>query len=222
MDIFLISAQKGGAGKSTLTALISNSLAVDFKKKVLVIDGDEQGTISDFREADELEFEEFPYEVKKLPTKEVAEYLDNLEDQYDVVFVDLQGSTSDNDILEIMMLANRVLLPIIARKADLYSTLNYVETIRKIETYKREEEEDTDFLLFAMLNQKRGRIEEKAMRDYCKEVGVNIFESGLRDLVAYARWNTYESYMSSDNSDLSAVREEFSAFMNEFVKKYKL
>lgn len=222
MDVFLISAQKGGAGKSTLTALISNSLVIDFKKKVLVIDGDEQGTISDFREADELEMDEFPYEIKKLPTSQVADYIDSLEDVYDVVFVDLQGSTSDNDILEIMMLANRVLLPIVARRADLYSTLNYIETIRKIETYKKEEEGEEDFLLFAMLNQKKGRIEEKAMKDYCKEVGISIFENGLRDLVAYARWNTYESYMSSDNADLNAVRDEFTAFMNEFVEKYKL
>jgi cellulose biosynthesis protein BcsQ len=222
MDIFLISAQKGGAGKSTLTALISNALAIDFNKKVLVIDGDEQGTISDFREADELEMDVFPYKIKKIPTLEVAEYLDSLDNQYDVVFVDLQGSTSDNDILEIMMLANKILLPIVARKADLYSTLNYVETIRKIENYKKEEEEDTDFMLFAMLNQRKGRIEEKAMRDYCKQVGVSMFENGLRDLVAYARWNTYESYMSSENSELNAVREEFTAFMKEFVEKYKL
>lgn len=222
MDIFLISAQKGGAGKSTLTALISNSLAIDYHKKVLVIDGDEQGTITDFREADEMEIEEFPYEVKKLPTKDVADFIDSLEDQYDVVFVDLQGTTSDHDVLEIMMLANRVLLPIVARKADLYSTLNYIETIRKIEAYKKEEEGDDDFLLFAMLNQKKGRIEEKAMKDYCNEVGVSMFDNGLRDLVAYARWNTFESYKSSNNPDLNAVRDEFSAFMNEFVKKYNL
>jgi len=222
MDIFLISAQKGGAGKSTLTALISNSLAVDFNKKVLVIDGDEQGTLSDFREADEMELDEFPYEIVKIPTKEVADYVDELDEIYDIVFIDLQGTTSDSDILEIMMLANKILLPIIARKADLYSTLNYVETIRKIEQYKKEEEGETDFTLHAMLNQKRGRVEEKAMRDYCKEVGVNMFEHGFRDLVAYARWNTYESYMSSDNPELNAVKEEFTAFMKEFVEKYNL
>ena len=66
MKIISVSTQKGGAGKTTITALLANSLSIDYQKKVLVIDVDEQGTLSDIRSEDEDFTDNFPYEIKKI------------------------------------------------------------------------------------------------------------------------------------------------------------
>ncbi len=222
MKKFILSAQKGGKGKSLLTALIANSLAIDYHKKVLVIDADEQGTLTDVRTEDQDYADEFPYEIHSIPVTKVVDFLDDLDsNQYDVVFIDMQGSISDEDLIEVLMEANLVLLPIVAQQADLLSDKRYIQTIKQIEEYKLTEQ-DIDFKLFAVINRKRGWLEEKQIASFCQDIGVDMFESTLRDLTIYSRFNTYESYVSSESKEIDKVRDEFKIFMDELVEKFNL
>lgn len=220
MKIISVSTQKGGAGKTTITALLANGLAKDYNKKVLVIDVDEQGTLSDIRSEDEDYVDDFPYEMRKIPLQKAEEFIDNLNNSYDVVLIDMPGRTDDDKIITLISLLDAILIPIVADKVDLYSTLNYVEIIKKIEDYNKEE--GVDFMVYAMQNKKRGRREEKDMMDYCERVGVKCFDSALRNMAIYSRFNTFESFISEGGYDANPIREELKAFTEEFIEKFNL
>lgn len=229
--VFIISAQKGGKGKSVLTALIANSLAIDYHKKVLVIDGDEQGTIADVRKEDGEVTQEFPYEVLHKPVSDLVKEKESLQkylteliqkdNPYDIIFVDLQGSVSDQRLIDILLFADGVLIPIVGQQADQLSDKRYIQTIKRVEEYKIANV-NPDFKLFAVLNRKRGWVEEREIAEFCQDINVSLFDSSLRDLAIYSRFNTYESYVSSNSPDVRQVKQEFGSFMDELVKKYKL
>lgn len=220
MKIISVSTQKGGAGKTTITALLANSLSKDYQKKVMVIDVDEQGTLSDIRSEDEDYVDEFPYEMKKIPLAHAEEFLDGMDDTYDLVLIDMPGRTDDDKIIALISLLDAILIPIVADKVDLYSTLNYVEIIKKIEDYNREE--GVDFKVYAMQNKKRGRREERDILDYCEKAGVKIFDSSLRNMAIYSRFNTYESFISEGGYDANPIRDELKALTEEFIEKFNL
>ena len=132
----------------------------------------------------------------------------------------MPGRTDDEKIISLISQLDAILIPIIADKVDLYSTLNYVEIIKKIEDYHQGE--GVTFELYAMQNKKRGRREEKDMADYCERVGIKCFDSSLRNMAIYSRFNTFESIISEGGYDANPIREEMKAFTEEFIEKFNV
>ena len=57
-QIISIANQKGGVGKSTVTILLATALAKHKKKKVLILDTDVQGSITNWLESERSMYEE--------------------------------------------------------------------------------------------------------------------------------------------------------------------
>lgn len=92
MRIIILTTQKGGTGKSTLTANLAVA-ATQAGEKVLALDADDQATLAEWAK---LRQGDTP-SVAQLPpgaSAQLAGLLDAARDQYTVAFVDLPGEDS--------------------------------------------------------------------------------------------------------------------------------
>ena len=144
------STQKGGAGKTTLTVLVSSYLHYVKNYNVAVIDCDyPQHSIVDMRERDlkmalendhykQLAYEQFTrldkkaYPVIESNTKEAiadAEYLLPQGD-FNYIFFDLPGTMNDAELIRALARMDYIIAPISADRVVLESTLNYMLTVK--------------------------------------------------------------------------------------------
>ena len=132
--IIVLTNQKGGCGKTTMTI----NLAGRFGKnaKVLVIDGDPQGTSSRWI-ASASELHPFPAAIANLSMvgnkahKEIGKYAHD----YDYIFVDCPPAVENNFTDSVLLIADLVIVPIIPSPADLWAAVGIQKLIAKVETF---------------------------------------------------------------------------------------
>jgi chromosome partitioning protein len=128
--IIALTNQKGGCGKTTLAMNLAGSLAA--KYKVLVIDGDPQGTATRWASnADEND--EFPCAVVSLsgserPHKEITKFVD----VYDFIIVDCPPSVNNRFNDSILLVADLAIIPVVPSPADLYATVGIKDLIAEV------------------------------------------------------------------------------------------
>ncbi|WP_224995093.1 ParA family protein [Cesiribacter sp. SM1] len=220
--VISISNQKGGVGKTVLTALTATALAKDYQKQVLVLDVDKQQNLFDARQEDLLIFDErhFPYPVQSVDIRHLADHLLKVVDHYDVVLIDMPGRADDASIVELLMLCDGVLVPLVSDKNDRYGTIGFVDMLAEVRISLKEEGQE--LVVFGVVNQAAGRSEEKFMEEFCQSIGIEVFESRLSRRAIYSRYNTYTSYVSEGGYEVKPVHEEFSRYMDEFVNRFKI
>ena len=218
--VISVANQKGGAGKTIFTALIANSLVIDFGKKVLVFDVDQQQTLFDIRQEDMLVRNDFPYPIQALNIHNLPAHIVELVDNYDVILIDQPGRADDSSIVEVLMICDGILIPAVSDKNDRYGTLGFVNLLADIQRLMNKEGQQLQVLAF--VNEAEGRVEEKIMEDFCNEINIKVMDTRISRRAIYARYNTYKSYISGSGYELNPVRKEFESFMKELVQKFKL
>ena len=89
---------KGGIGKSTATLLAATALSQKpFKRKVIVLDLDRQGSLAELRELDQDDTNDFAYEIRSCTVEQFYNSIEDLDNNYDLVFLDTGGKL-DNDL----------------------------------------------------------------------------------------------------------------------------
>ena len=248
MKVLSVSNKKGGAGKTVVTGLLAVTLSADYNRKLLVLDVDEQRTISDVRDQDKDYTIEFPYELVTKPFRVLqetpqgvrpvlnddgddvnpaAEFIEELKEanQYDVVLMDMPGRTDDQNILELITLLNGILVPMVTDQNDKLSSAKFLEKIQRIEEFNKANQ--IPFTSYGFQNMLEGRREEQEILQFCQAVGIKLFENSLRDMAIYSRYNTYDSYLARGSrigGDYvpKNVKEELKAFTEEFIEKFDL
>lgn len=150
--VVAFSNQKGGVGKSTLTAMLASRLYYDLGIKVAIMDcdspqhslvGERNRELKIVKEtehlarmaAEQLERTGLqPYAIMKIPLEEaiykVRQYL-NGDNDSQVLFLDLPGTMNNPNVLQIVSNCDYVFCPMAACKFDIESTLGYCQFIHE-------------------------------------------------------------------------------------------
>lgn len=162
--IILITHQKGGVGKSTLTFNMASILKNDVK--TAIIDFDLQGSLYKSRINSDIPVLE----------KEQINNIPNLD--YDFIFIDTPPYLTE-DLPKLCKLADVILIP---TKTGIYDLLAIEETINIIKQIGKEEK---TLIVFNMVKPNTTLTTE--MQDAIDNYNIPIAEAKISDLVAFTR-----------------------------------
>ncbi len=128
--------QKGGVGKTTLCTLFANYLA-SMGKRTLVVDCDNQQTISEKRKADEKKYTDarFPYNVQAFnisSVDNVQNLMGNLQKMNGVVLIDAPGNLAQQGLIPLFAMSDYVVCPFQYESTSVNSTATFIMFIRKL------------------------------------------------------------------------------------------
>ena len=164
--IILITAQKGGVGKSTLTFNLAQNIAAN--AKVAVLDFDLQGSLSQLKDM-VTDFEIIPYQNK-------IEHIADLD--FDFIFIDTPPYLS-NQLPQLISIANLIIVPTKVGVLDLLSfkaTLSVLQEAQKV---------DDTLVVFNMV-----KLNTTLTLDILiglEEYNVRIASAHISDLVSFTR-----------------------------------
>lgn len=162
--IILITHQKGGVGKSTLTFNMASILKDDVK--TAIIDFDLQGSLYKSRHNSEI-----PVFNK--------DYIENINDlDYDFIFIDTPPYLTE-ELHKLCKLADVIIIP---TKTGIYDLLAIEETINII---KQIGKEDKSLIVFNMVKPNTTLTTE--MQEAIENYNISVAETKISDLVAFTR-----------------------------------
>lgn len=164
--IILITHQKGGVGKSTLTFNLAQNIAAN--SRVAVLDFDLQGSLS--------QLEELVTDFKIIPYQDQVESISEL--QYDFIFIDTPPYLS-NHLAKLISISDLIIVP---TKAGILDLLAIKSTLAIIEQEKRTI--DT-FVVFNMIKPNTTLTLDILIG--LEEYNVKIASTHISDLVAFTR-----------------------------------
>ena len=134
--VIVFGNQKGGVGKTTLCTLFANFLA-SIGKRTLVIDCDNQQTISEKRKADERKYTDvkFPYNVQPFNIaneEHVQNLMRNLKEMDGVVLIDAPGNLAQQGLIPIFSQADYVVCPFQYESTSVNSTATFILFLAKL------------------------------------------------------------------------------------------
>jgi chromosome partitioning protein len=164
--IILVTHQKGGVGKSTLTFNLAQNISNG--SKVAVLDFDLQGSLSQLKEL-VSDFEIIPYvgEIEKISELE-----------YDFIFIDTPPYLS-NQLPKLIAIADLIIVP---TKAGILDLLAIKNTLEMIETANRT---DNTLIVFNMI--KANTTLTLDILIGLEEYTVKIANTHISDLVSFTR-----------------------------------
>lgn len=127
MKIIVVASQKGGAGKTTITAHLAVAAGLSGVDKVLVMDMDEQGSLTEWWNAREAEM---PYltqtELSNLPEK--IKELQKAD--FELLFIDTPPKVTE-EISQVVNVADLVIVPVRPSPHDLRAVGATVDIIKE-------------------------------------------------------------------------------------------
>ncbi|MCE3267789.1 MAG: cobyrinic acid a,c-diamide synthase [Burkholderiales bacterium] len=131
--IIVLTNQKGGCGKTTLTMNIAG--VIGQKKKVLIIDGDSQGSATRWASS-ASDNKPFPTAIMGLANvgdkvhREIKKYVAN----YEYIFVDCPPAIDNPFTASALLVANLALVPVIPSPTDLWAAVGIQKVISNVST----------------------------------------------------------------------------------------
>lgn len=161
--IISITSSKGGAGKTTLNAILGANLFSYFKKKVAFLDIDPQQTLTRVRKKEIEELKTIgvnskmyqtakrnldvmgkPYSYMEslnpvtVPFQDIKKRIDELKSTYDVVILDFPGSLNINkNTLNLIYLLDYIFVPFYPDKNSFESTYPFFKTLSLMKDDKK-------------------------------------------------------------------------------------
>ncbi|RYX99111.1 ParA family protein [bacterium] len=131
--VIIVGNQKGGAGKSTLTMLLSNYLTMVKGNEVTLLDMDYQKSIFQlYEKAKILENDEL-YEVVEAELQYFPSIFKVLSQKKDkIILIDLPGKLDDNGLIPVFQGADMVLIPFTYDSLTYHSTIIFCLVVKKI------------------------------------------------------------------------------------------
>ena len=189
--------QKGGTGKSTLTALFANYL-YEAKKSVIILDADSQRSLMVMRDEDkELFNQPLPYEIVECDLKEpevISSYLTEL-------------NLVENSLIQIFSSSDYIVIPYQYERMSLASTGTFVSAMLQLNEHLKKHSRPCPKLIFAP-NKVRTSVGTTAERNIWELTDKTLGDYGvilprISLLATFTRVNTIVP--SKAHSDLTAT-----------------
>lgn len=162
--IILITHQKGGVGKSTITYNLAENLRNS--AKVCIIDMDTQGSLMHLSE------------LSKVPIFLGNDLSKVIASDYDFVFIDTPPYLNDS-ISELCQIANVVIIPTKAGILDLLAIKSTIDIVKEAEAEKKA------LIVFNMVKPNTTLTDE--IKSQLEEYEIKVSKNMLSDLVAFSR-----------------------------------
>lgn len=218
--IISIANQKGGVGKSTVTILLATALAKIKKKKVLILDTDSQGSVTEWLATERTLFDgqEPLVEVEHFESQQVERWLKRFADDYDYVFIDIPRMTNfkkDTATLALLYMCDAVLIPVIGSTLDVLSTRTFVAYMQEAKEFR--EKLDFPFTYLGFINRDNRRTDNQTAKEMMEGIGIPVMDASLKDLKLFTSPSLFESIL-----DTAEGKRRFEPFFKEVCKKLKL
>lgn len=175
--IILITHQKGGVGKSTLTFNLATNLKDS--AKIGIIDIDSQGSLSQISEVAKVDI---------LP-KESIKKLSSLD--YDFIFIDTPPYLVEN-LKELCNLANLIIIPTKAGVLDLFAIKSTIEII------KGTKNEHKAMIVLNMVKH-NSSLTDDVLKELSK-LNIKVCKTMISDLVAFSRSFLLDGVQENNNA----------------------
>lgn len=226
--IITFGGQKGGIGKTTLTALCANALASPpFSRRVFVADADLQQSLSRRRLADMQEAGEIvaPYPVSFFSLAELAQTLPALDKERDFVFLDVPGKLDINsaapqqEAAAFLAYTDFIFVPFVPGNYALEATLHYLKTALKIKARRADSPRPLEVI--GLINLYEGRtLDDRYLLEELEElktlVNVRFMKTPLNRYALYRNTDTLTSFYEPGSAD--KARANFATWLNEFLQ----
>lgn len=219
MKVIAFVNSKGGVGKTTLATNISVMFARS-RKKILLIDADQQGSSMDFRglRAENVTVHQFPVTQILTPTihKDINEF------NFDNIIIDVGGR--DNKIFRSAVMASDfVIVPLCPSQYDFWGSQQTFEILQEAKMTK------PNLKVFSVLNMvipgtKIAKEIETLIKDFETEYEIEFLKSRLNSRISY-KYSVSEGLgvIELSNADVKAVKEmkQFYKELNDKLKQYE-
>jgi chromosome partitioning protein len=203
--VISFATQKGGAGKSTLALVLAAPLATEYGLKIAILDCDyQQSIVKTRKQLDEPSLAilqetdptaAYPYDVFPMALKSIFDFIDNPDNDYDLIIIDIPGRADGEDVFNALTGCDAVIVPLVSDYLDRASTAEFMGILEALK--KAADKADVDFQYFGLATKRiAGRREEKEMDDYIDELGLSRFQSYLSHRMAYTRASTLHSLLT--------------------------
>jgi cellulose biosynthesis protein BcsQ len=227
--IIVFGSQKGGVGKSTLTALTATALsAPPFSYRITVLDADPQNSLVDARSYDLKSKTIAPnYQIIATTAQTIQQQLQTLDATEDFIFVDLAGKLdvnlhlSEQEITPTLLNTDLLVIPFTAGNYGLDATLRYLHYVLDIVKIKQRAARPLQVLGFINMHVGRWK-EDKFLRemveDIASETGLRFMSNNLGFYATFRSANTLESlYFDAPKANQPELIN-FKKWLNELHK----
>ena len=223
MRVICASNMKGGAGKSATTCWLANALAKHSDQKILVIDADNQKTVTNLRRGDlaalDNDLTKFSWDLKTASPEEAETIIEQVfdDESYDIIFIDMPRMTGleDDSILSLLAMCDSFLIPVKPSRPDVLATADFMATLAELKRIR--ENEGLPIYIYAFHNFYRNIKENEFLPEFAAEVGISLLHNRIKLKKQFEQYNTYTSLLETGEG-----REDFLPFLKEFIEKYEL
>ena len=217
-QIISLAKRKGGTGASSVTIMLATTLAKYAKKKVLILDTDDQRTIADLAEIEQAQDLNLLVDVEQVHAAKAQAFLKRWASDYDIVFIDFPRMTNlenDDKLVMLMYLCDSLLMPIVPSQFAVLSTIRFLDVAFDVVEQRKQLEFDTKLHGFLSLSNKRKDTQDA--RRFFEGKGLSMFDAEIANLKLYTRLSLSRSVM-----DTAEGRRRFEPFYNEFLSKFEI
>lgn len=122
---------KGGAGKSTITAMFAGYAHATSKETGLTIGicdiDDAQNTIGKMRLFESMEHDNLDeeYQVMNISSADFVNHVNYLKESFDIILVDFPGNLKQVGVIEVLMMMDIVVIPFEPSKIEIMHTIDF-------------------------------------------------------------------------------------------------
>ncbi|MEK6482417.1 ParA family protein [Catalinimonas sp. 4WD22] len=212
--IVAFATQKGGSGKSTLTAITAAAIHNRTKKKVLIIDADKQGTLRDLRELEGNPDNGVPVEFfnwqQKGSHEKFIDLVDKSDQEYDLIFIDSPGRIDEKETNLIISASDIVVVPLVASPFDVKSARAFLDEIKPLV-------DKQDKTVVGIINKRDRTVEHAILSGLDGYNGMELMTAYISNLARYKRdVSTVNEITSPDDPT-----DEYNQYIKEFLKLIK-